>query len=128
MPSVRVSLVTPGGEVVSGDLVSHQPRQGFMVNRGAVLPSSNLQCQFSDNQRSETVKVQMISSNNWDHGNSEARVEVSLTLVQTDADLELDRIQLVCKGRSIFDTKTFTPQTQKNSIYFMVKINVKSYC
>ena len=109
-----MSLVTPGGEAVSGDLVSHHLRQGFIVNRGAVLPSSNLQCQFSDNQRSETVKVQMISSNNWDQGNSEARVEVSLTLVQTDADLELDRIQLVCKGRSIFDTKTFTPQKKKN--------------
>ena len=108
MPEVRVSLVTPGGEVVSGDLVSHQPRQGFIVSRGAVLPSSNLQCQFSDNQRSETVKVQMISSNSWDSGNTEARVEVSLTLVQTDVDLELDRIQLVCKERSIFVIKTFS--------------------
>ena len=26
-PGVRVSLVTPGGEVVSGDLVTHRPRQ-----------------------------------------------------------------------------------------------------
>ena len=66
------------------------------------MPSSNLQCEFSDNQRSETVRVQMISSNSWDQGDSEARVEVSLTLGHTDAGLELDRIQLVCKGRSIF--------------------------
>ena len=72
------------------------------MNRGAVLPSSNLQCQFSDNQRSETVKVQMISSNSWSQDDSEARVEVSLTLVHTDADLELDSIQLVCKASSIF--------------------------
>ena len=72
------------------------------MNKGAVMPSSNLQCEFSDNQRSETVRVQMISSNSWDQGDSEARVEVSLTLGHTDADLELDRIQLVCKGRSIF--------------------------
>ena len=66
------------------------------------MPSSNLQCQFSDNQRSETVKVQMISSNSWSQDDSEARVEVSLTLVHTDPDLELDSIQLVCKARSIF--------------------------
>lgn len=66
------------------------------------MPSSNLQCQFSDNQRSETVKVQMISSNSWSQDDSEARVEVSLTLVHTDADLELDSIQLVCKASSIF--------------------------
>ena len=72
------------------------------MNRGAVLPSSNLQCQFSDNQRSETIKVQMISSNSWSQDDSEARVEVSLTLVHTDADLELDSIQLVCKASSIF--------------------------
>ena len=129
MPGVRVSLVTPGGEAVSGDLVTHRPRQaqhcdnsvklvlptfifwqslsqlwsqGFIVNSGAVMPSSNLQCQFSDNQRSETVRVQMISSNSWSQDDSEARVEVSLTLVHTDADLELDSIQLVCKARSIF--------------------------
>ena len=72
------------------------------MNKGAVMPSSNLQCQFSDNQRSETVKVQMISSNSWSQDDSEARVEVSLTLVHTDADLELDNIQLVCKASSIF--------------------------
>lgn len=72
------------------------------MNSGAVLPRSNLQCQFSDNQRSETVKVQMISSNSWSQDDSGARVEVSLTLVHTDADLELDSIQLVCKARSIF--------------------------
>ena len=72
------------------------------MNRGAVMPSTNLQCEFSDNQRSETVRVQMISSNSWGQGDSEARLEVSLTLGHTDADLELDRIQLVCKGRSIF--------------------------
>ena len=72
------------------------------MNSGAVMPSSNLQCQFSDNQRSETVKVQMISSNSWSQDDSEARVEVSLTLVHTDADLELDSIQLVCKASSIF--------------------------
>ena len=72
------------------------------MNRGAVLPSSNLQCQFSDNQRSETIKVQMISSNSWSQDDSEARVEVSLTLVHTDADLELNSIQLVCKASSIF--------------------------
>ena len=66
------------------------------------MPSSNLQCQFSDNQRSETIKVQMISSNSWSQDDSEARVEVSLTLVHTDADLELDSIQLVCKASSIF--------------------------
>ena len=66
------------------------------------MPSSNLQCQFSDNQRSETIKVQMISSNSWSQDDSEARVEVSLTLVHTDADLELNSIQLVCKASSIF--------------------------
>ena len=71
------------------------------MKRGAVLPSSSLQCQFSDGQRSETVRLQMISSNSWDRGQSEARVEVSLTRVHGDDDLELDRIQLVCKGRSI---------------------------
>ena len=87
--------------------MSQSWRQGFIVNRGAVMPSSNLQCEFSDNQRSETVRVQMISSNTWDQGDSEARVEVSLTLGHTDADLELDSIQLVCKGRSIFRHQHF---------------------
>ena len=96
----RVKLVLP--TFIFWQSLSQFWTQGFIVNSGAVLPRSNLQCQFSDNQRSETVKVQMISSNSWSQDDSGARVEVSLTLVHTDADLELDSIQLVCKARSIF--------------------------
>ena len=122
MPGVRVRLETSGGEVVAGDLVRYQPRQGFRVSRGAAMPSSHLLCHFSDGERSQTVKVQLISSSGAE-GGSGGRMEVSLTLVETDADLELDRLELVCKEGVNIVLQTFFLKTCR----FLVSALLKRY-
>merc|ERR1719323_1707323 len=90
MPHITVHLQVDDQDISHNYMFD--PKQGFMLQKGAKLPSSSLSCKFSSEHRQESVKVQIISTNS--EPDPSDVVEVSVYRSDNHLDQEVERLEV----------------------------------